>query len=267
MPTLPATATDALVLASIALRTKIAGCTVVAAPGCPDYWFANCLVLDREPEPALYPSWIARHAGEVAGRRAQRRVVVWETAGQRLREPPAAAKSFEYGCSTVFAVRGPPRRQGSFAHIREFDRPSDWPAAAALERQQVSADGQPSQADFVTWRFQLYRADAERGRCRFWGAFADRELLAFAGLYADDLWARFVTPITQPAFRRRGLFGALCNVGVGETLSSRPGTRVVIVAARDDAAERIYLRLGFEPVGRQHALIAPVTDASGATAP
>ena len=254
---LPANATDLLVRASIVVQTPRDGFTIVSAPERPDYWFANCLIVEREPEVESYAHWIACHATAFAGRPVQRRVVVWEL--DERKERPSYDGPMERERSTVFRVRRLPLRKAPIARIREFDEASQWDAAAAIERDALIADGLAERVAFGAWRFSVYRADAAGGRCRVWGAFVDDRLVAYAGIYASERYARFITPVTERAFRRQGLFAALCSVAVAETSRAHPHASIIIVAATGDAPERIYERLGFEAIGEQHALIAPAT--------
>ena len=253
---LPANATDALVRASIVVRVPRDGYTIVSAPERPDYWFANCLVVAHAPAPENYERWLAAHAAAFDGRPVKRRVVVWEVSERR--ELPPYDGPIERQRSTVFRARGvtPPH---SIARLCEFDDSSHWEAAAGMERAALIGDGFADRVEFAAWRFGIYHADATRGRCRVWGAFADDRLVAYAGLYANDRYARFITPVTEPAFRRQGLFRALCSVAIAETARVHPRANVIIVAETGEDPERIYERLGFDAIGEQHALIAPVT--------
>ena len=93
------------------------------------------------------------------------------------------------------------------------------------------------------------------------GARDGDELVAFAGMYASDRWARFITLVTAPAYRRRGIFGALASIAIAATLRSHPDATVVIAAEAGSAPERTYLGLGFEPIGEIRALVAEVVHA------
>ena len=258
---LPANATDALVRASITVREPRDGYTIVAAPERPDYWFANCLVLAREPTLESYAAWTAKHAAIFAGRPVKRHVIVWEVTHRS--GPPPYDGSIERERTTVFRVNELSHRHAArIVQIREFDDASHWESAIGIERDALIADGLDDRVAFAAWRFGVYRADALRGMCRVWGAFIADRLVSYVGLYANDRYARFITPLTEPAFRRQGLFAALCTIAVAETRSVHPHASIVIVAVTGDDPERIYQRLGFEAIGEQHALIAPISAAS-----
>jgi GNAT superfamily N-acetyltransferase len=131
---------------------------------------------------------------------------------------------------------------------------ADLAAACALD----VADAEPSHADFVRWRFGLVAGDVLAGRAQLFGAWDAERLTAFAGVYLTPEFARFSTPVTDPAFRRRGLFSALCARIVALAGERTPAARIVIVAEQGSDAERLYRKLGFTPAGRQYALVETI---------
>lgn len=233
-----AAATDALVLASIATRERRPGSTIVRCPTTPNFWYGNVLVLNREPAPATYGDWVARHAELFAGVPVKRHVVTWEA--RAARDRPAAHAACEYAQSTVFVTRAAPRRESPLAFIRELAGEADWSACAERARRESIDAGRPEQAAFDIWRVGIYRADAHARRCRIWGAFIGDELVAYTGLYSSRDWARFITPITAPVYRRRGLFGALASVAIGETLRMFPTASIVVAAETGAYAESAF---------------------------
>lgn len=215
-------------------------------------------MLEREPAPERYENWLGQHSIEFVGVPVARRVVVWETSSRTGLSPYDGV--IERECSTVFTLRHLPMGTAAVAEIRALATASDWAAALAMSRDQLAQDGYPERADFEAWRFGVYRADAALGRSRFLGAFAGSALVAFAGWYANEAYARFVTPITRPEFRRQGFFAALARAAAEETLRKHPRATIVIVAARGSEPERLYERLGFQAIGEQSAIIGAVCD-------
>jgi hypothetical protein len=250
----PGIATDALVRASFALEERRDGYTIVRSPGKPDYWFGNSLVLDSEPAPASYDGWIRAHAEAFAGVPVERRIVLWENDTRQNLEPydgPLARESV-----TIFTTRHSPNRATAPARIAPLASQSDWDAARVLVTQERIEAGSPDQVDFATWRFEGHHRDADAGRCRVWGAWSGDDLVAFAGLYANGEWARFITPITKAEHRRRGLFSALASRAMSETLAWFPDATIVIAAEKGSGLEKLYEGLGFRLAGEQHALVA-----------
>ncbi len=256
----PATTTDALVRAGISEFEIRPEYRIVRTPRKPDFWFGNCIVLEHEPPPADYDRWLAVHAQAFTGCQVERRVVVWET--PFAAELPPYSGPIERQRSTVFAARAIRGTDPSEVDIREFSSAGDWASAEALVYADQAAAG-PAVAEFAAWRFRVCRADAAAGRCRVWGAFVRGEFAAFAGVYASANHARFITPITAPAFRRRGLFRALSRAVFTDLHRRYPAALCIIVAAAGEAPEHVYSRLGFEPIGRQCALVAPVVVTAG----
>lgn len=251
-----ASATDALVNASVVTRTAEPGYTIVRAPQRPDYWFGNCLILDAAPEPESYAEWSQLHAQAFKEAPVERHVVVWEVRGQYGGSPEQDGASAPER-RTVFATRSAPRRHADIARIGPLSTAADWDAATEIEQDVLTIDW-PEHRLFARWRFGVFRDDAAAGHCRVWGALCNGRLVAYAGLYANREYGRFITPVTLPEYRRRGIFGALCSVAVGETLRIFPKATIVIVADAGSEPAAIYEHLGFDIVGEQYALITAV---------
>ncbi len=209
-------------------------------------------MLDRTPAPSTYAIWIAEHARAFEGVPVKRHVVVWETAVAADAAPYDGPLERER--STVLTIRRPPIREAPIT-LHELVSDGDWNDTAALDATHWSSLGDDFAA-FGGWWSGVVRRDAAAGRCRVWGARDGDELVAFAGMYASDRWARFITPVTAPAYRRREIFSALASVAIAATLRTHPDATVVIAAEAGSAAERTYLGLGFAPVGELRALVA-----------
>jgi hypothetical protein len=251
----PGLETDRFVRASFAVERRQAGFTIVETPQRRDYWFGNCLILDRSPEPAQYDPWLARHAAAFAGTGAGKRVVKWETSGERNDPERPARGEVEFDISTVLlsdATPAPPARRD--VAVRAVAGDGDWAEIERLERAEA-ADAPPNFADFYAWRTRMVRADVARGVAQVYGAFGERTLLAFAGCYARAEWIRLTTPVTANEYRRRGLFSTLFALAVGAARERFPAARVVVVAETDSAPERLYRSLGFAVSGYQYALV------------
>ena len=180
-------------------------------PSRPDFWYGHALVLDRQPEPADHARWVARHAEHFRGTNVQKHTIVWSVEGERDRAPvigPGVGDAI-LERSIVFARRSP-FGSAPDARVRELRDARDWDAAANLSAAS-DADASVALQVFGRWRFATIRADGMAGRMRMWGAWEGGDLVAFAGLYASDLVARFVTRSRAPTGGGRGLFRALCE--------------------------------------------------------
>jgi hypothetical protein len=255
--------TDAIVLASIALRREYEGYSLVETPLRRDFHFGNMLVLASEPERSAQAEWVRRHAEHFEGTGIKRHTIVWErtTVGG---EPATLALGLEGELqrSTVFVRDAPFVTSLPEATVRELGSDADWAQAAELNDLEIEALGTPGFIAYARWRFGVWRDDARAGNLRMWGRWHDGEFVAFAGIYAAGDLARFSTPVTRSSFRRRGAFRSLCVTAVNETLRRRPGTRVVICAEADAAPAVIYRRLGFAAVGEQFGLVCAARPSS-----
>ncbi|MBD5636073.1 MAG: hypothetical protein IAI49_16515 [Candidatus Eremiobacteraeota bacterium] len=253
---------DALVLASVALRTRFEGFERVEVPSRRNFWYGHALVLDREPEAAEQPLWIARHAELFRGISVQKHTIVWERGGVRDRSPELGPNvRGELERSIVF-VRRTPFGAPRDSRVRRLATGADWDAAAALAACEEE-DGSAEMRSFARWRFDVVRADALRGHMSMNGLFEAGELVAFAGVYANATVARFATPVTRQSERGRGLFRALCTVAVDDALRAHPEAPVVIFARAGDPPETIYRRIGFDAVGEMLGLLGEPEGAPG----
>lgn len=251
----PGLETDRFVRASFAVERRESGCTVVETPQRRDYWFGNCLVLDRAPPSAQYGAWLARHAGIFAGTGVAKRVVQWESGGARDDPERPSRPEIGFDVLTVMISDATPDAvfRGDVA-LRAVAGDADWSQVDRLESAEA-AGAPPSFADFCAWRTRMVRLDVERGVACVYGAFAEGVLVAFAGCYARADWIRLTTPVTAHAFRRRGLFSSLFARAVGSARDRFPGARIVVVAEAESSPERLYRSLGFAVSGYQYALV------------
>jgi len=80
------------------------------------------------------------------------------------------------------------------------------------------------------------------------------QIVGYAGLVAYDYEAHVLTVGVLPAWRRRGLGAALLH-----NLLDAAGARRVLLEVRADneAAQRLYVRNGFRPIGRRRGYYQP----------
>jgi ribosomal protein S18 acetylase RimI-like enzyme len=250
----PATISDAIVRGGASTFEQRDGYAVVETPARRDFWFGNMLVLDAAPSPDEYAAWLSLCARTFAERGVRRYVVQWETAGSADDLTAVALPNVELHRNVVLCYPGSSLSVPDSFAIRALESDGDLAAACALD----VADAEPAHADFVRWRFGLVAGDCRAGRAHVFGAWEGERLTAFAGVYLTPDYARFSTPVTGRAFRRRGIFSALCARIVALAAERTPAARIVIVAEEGSDAERLYRKLGFEPAGRQYALVETI---------
>jgi ribosomal protein S18 acetylase RimI-like enzyme len=221
---------------------------VLRSPGNPGYWWGNFLLL-----PSLGPGevaeWLARFAAEFPdARHVTFGVDVTDNAGVAGDELAAAGFTAQQSVVLTAGRLRPPPYPNSEATFRPLSGAADWEQAARLrEIALIDEAGVGSEPEFVRSRVSAARALTEAGRATWYGAFVGGVLLAQMGIVADGPsgLARYQSVETHPDARRRGLAGTLTwHVGT-QTLAAGQARTLVIVAAPEEAAIRIYRCLGF----------------------
>jgi GNAT superfamily N-acetyltransferase len=242
-------ATDALVNGGVVRRVRERDRIVLDTPSRPDFWFGHGFVLDAPPGHACVAALIGEGRARFAALGAPRFVVQWERAPGAPDPVPEAPPGTLRERSLVMAYDGPPPHADP--RVADHDD-ARWDEAAALASEQY-----PEYGDFTRWRFDHVRGDVEAGRARVVGIRENGRLLNTVGLYRGDRIARFVTPVTRPEARGRGLFGACAGALIAWANGDAP-RRVVIAADLADGPIPLYRRLGFAPVSQLDAVVVAV---------
>jgi predicted GNAT family acetyltransferase len=130
----------------------------------------------------------------------------------------------------------------------------DWQAVLDIA---LDGEERPGRRAYHAWRRAEHRWLAESGRGLWWLAEADGRPVASAGIFWDaaGTLARFQDVDTVEHARNRGFASGLLSAMLTDVQQRLPGLETcVIVTAAGSQAERIYRRLGFEPVSRLQAL-------------
>lgn len=243
---------DAAVMRGVMHRTREGGLIVRETPERPSFWFGHGYELAAPPS--------ALRLGELArvGRKrfaaipgAQRFVILNEHAVDAheivSKLPPSATAErnrvmrFESAvsvraCWEVTAVAG----VADFATIRDL----------------LSADGSPDMAEFQRWAAGVWERAAGAGFARFVAVRDKGAIVGYAGLFdsPDESLARFCTPVTHPAYRRRGIFTACAHALLNGAIE-RGIRNVQICAEAQSANESLYRSLGFAVVAEVDAYI------------
>ncbi len=246
----PGIATDALVNDGIVIRTRERDHVVLETPSRRDFWFGHGFVLDAPPDAVRIAALVEEGRARFAALGATRFVVEWESA----LDTPAAVLEAPDGTllerTVVMVYDGPVPHADT--RVGDLDDDASWDEAAAL-----AAAEYPAHADFTAWRFACVREAVAAGRARVVGIREHGRLLNTVGLYRGDGLARFMTPVTRPEARGRGLFAACARTLIGWAHAAAP-RRVVITGDPGGDPVALYRRLGFVPASRVDAVIVPV---------
>ena len=244
-------ATEALVNDGIIRRVREDGLVVLDTPARRDYWFGHGFVLDAPPDAARVAALVVEGRRRFGALGAQRFVLQWERAYGEPAVPLETPEETLRDRSLVMVYDGP----APTADPRVADHGERWDEARVLVVEEY-----PEFGDFTGWRFDCVRRDVAAGRARVVGIREHDRLLATVGLYRGAGIARFITPVTRPAARGQGLFGACARTLIAWASADAP-RRVVIVADARGGPAALYGRLGFVPASYLESVIvaaAPV---------
>lgn len=233
-------------------------CLVVRTPSNPGYYWGNFLLLPRAPRDEDLAHWLARFDAEVAAHApasqhvaigvdapyAGEELMAWQGAGFE-RFDTAVLELQAGGLKAARAPRGAVR-------FRPFDIAAE--IDQLLAQQTVDTDGfEPVRhADFRRAMLRRYAAMQARGLASWFGVWCDGVLAADCGLIRTaaepGAIARFQHVGTHPAWRRRGLCGALVHAVAEWGFTCWRAERLVMCADPADVAIGIYERLGFSRV-------------------
>jgi GNAT superfamily N-acetyltransferase len=218
---------------------------VVERPDAPSWADGNYLALPHRPAQDELPRWIDVFRRELGTRRA---------IALRWNDPASDDDSLAWLRAAGFSVD----RLDVLAATEVLAPPHALPMRAL-------ASGEMREAKMLTWNLadrhdeayrEFLRARSAwhselvaRGVASFWGAFDDSKLVASVGLVRLPPLARYQDVQTLPAYRRRGLAGALLAAAAREARTHDVG-RFVIFAEPGDEAARVYTRIGFQRVER-----------------
>jgi GNAT superfamily N-acetyltransferase len=232
------------------------GYQVIRTESMPSYQMGNYLILDQPPNLAELDAWLARCWQELGDLPISKRLLVWETGAGHTwpakgQEPPR-----EYQPLVVLGLDQPPAmpaRAPEDIVFRPVAGDREWPLVPELSVATLDKEI-PGYAEFVRWRYDQFRRSLADNAGQVWGAWHGDRLLASLGLFSAAAALRFQEVQTHPEHRRRGLCAALCIHALRHHMAAEPGKPAIIVAEAGSQAERIYRRIGFAELGRQHAL-------------
>jgi ribosomal protein S18 acetylase RimI-like enzyme len=142
--------------------------------------------------------------------------------------------------------------------VRALRSDEDW--KAAIENQiACRSEGfrREEYEPFKRRQFARYRKMVEAGRGQWFAAFAGGRLVADLGLFREDGVGRFQSVGTHPEFRRRGICGRLVHDVARIGLAEWNLETLVMVAADDYHAARVYESVGFAASAITEQLYCP----------
>jgi GNAT superfamily N-acetyltransferase len=223
------------------VRTRIDGGFMEQTRSHPSYWHGNRIVLDDAPTADDYPRWLETYRELFAWRQDDSpAVITWYERHDPHpdREPDKRIKRHTGLLAPLYPpdVARPDHLQSSTVDSNEL-----WEAFALLTERVY-----PEHGSFNRWRVGTLRALQQRefGRVRVLLDHAGNAVCA-VGAFARNGVARFSGVITDARYRQRGCASYL----IAATLRDQRdlSARIVLCTQFESAAERLYLRLGFEP--------------------
>lgn len=223
------------------------GYIVVRTPSDYGYFFGNLLLLAQAPTAADVPLWQARFAEEFASLPV-RHVTLWWDQGTLAADAEQALGQHGFTIERISVMSQPARvmtpRTVDGIEVRELTPPqAEQLAALGL---QINDRTDEAFTLFHQRRARWQQQLITRGLARFWGGFADGNLVASLGIFYHEGLARFQDVQTAAAFRRRGIASALLCAAMDATTAARAQT--VIIHAEPGDAARLYETLGFARV-------------------
>jgi ribosomal protein S18 acetylase RimI-like enzyme len=243
-------------------------CIVVRTPSNPTYYWGNCLVLPKAPADADLAHWLARFDTLIAHAQPQSQHVAIgvdaEFGHQAL--PSWLAAGFDISVNCVLqmtasdwqasaARTGPLGQSVPDAVVRPIDFPNEVNAVIELE----CLDDMPFEINgYRAYRQQQFVRHAlmhTAGRLLWFGLWAGGQLLACCGLLRNKAWpsagqvtGRFQHVLTHPAWRGRGVCTAMIRAVTHHAFARWGVDQLLLLAEPEEAALRIYQRLGYAPI-------------------
>jgi hypothetical protein len=254
--------TDLLVAPSSLVTRRLDDVLALRTLDYANYYFGNLLFLPASPRatdlPALLDRWRDFAAGP--GEPLEKVVFQWETPLAAPPEDPALeSTAATYG---LVPDRNLVLRLATLAQAhartpmrtRPVASTADWAAVAEIAAAPAASPGRRA---YDLWRRKEHRRLVDAGRGLWWLAEADGRAVSTAGIFWDapGKLARFQSVDTRADARGNGFCTGLLSAMLLDLQQRLPHLEACVIVAEVGAqAERIYRRLGFEPVSHQTAL-------------
>ncbi len=253
--------TDLSILAFKGRLEERADYFVAESPQNPTYFWGNLLVMKRPPQQGDYEKWIKHFEMEFRHQPLIKHMTFgWDSTDASDGEAKTFLENgFEFERSVVLTMTQDqlvtPKHAVARLVIRPLHSDEDWEAAihnqVASELKDFKLE---SYVPFKRAQFQKYRAMAESGLGKWFGAFVDDRLVADCGVYEFDGIARYQAVGTHPEFRRRGICGNLVYETAKYAYENLMASKLVMVADPEYHAAKVYESVGFKPTEKSIGL-------------
>lgn len=223
---------------------------VARTPSNPTFFWGNILVF---PEPPRLQdltdggSWMAAFEREFPS--CKHRSFVWDRVdGEGLDRAGMERLGFMLDETILFQVRSPPDEERLRADVRPIG--NDWAPVVELLDRCFTPGGARAEGyrAFLGLLMKRYVTLVAEGRGHWFGAFRDGDLVGTCGVFEHEGLVRFQVVAVHPEHRRQGLAAALVAEVARFARRKWPEARILIGASPESDAERIYRRLGFDPL-------------------
>lgn len=228
------------------------GYWVVMTPDRPDFFWGKYLAFDVPPPEDGFLRWCDAYDREFGQGRFK--VFTWDDPLRQGVIEPFVEQGFRADSSDVFgasALIKPPRYNRDI-EVRPLRTDLDWSDAVEVHVNENWYLKNQDQRSFVENSLRDWRDLCERGLGRRYGAFLSGRVIGDCGYFVVDGTCRFNSVATHPEFRRRGV----CSTLVYETgvQSLQTADRMIVVAASESEAGKVYRALGFQVLEKQFSL-------------
>lgn len=233
---------------------------VILTPTNPTYYWGNFLLFSKPPNDGDLENWKAIFSKEIGSRLSVEHFAFgWDTVTGELGEvKPFLGEGFDLNQSVVLSTQQvtiPPKYNHEVV-IRPLTE--DWEWEQATQNQIACREpGHNLEGFQVFKRDQMlrYRQMTNAGLGLWFGAFLEKQLVAELGVFVAEGYGRFQQVGTHPAYRRRGICGALVYQASRYAFEHLKVKTLVMVADENYHAAKIYESVGFQPKEHQVGLV------------
>ena len=236
---------------------------VVRTPSNPTYWWGNFLLFRRPPEPGDEERWTALFHREIGAPPEVEHIALGYDSGIKGAGNVKGflAAGFTHDESVVLSAQQKdivkPAKFNTEAELRPLASEAEWQEVVELQvasRENYFSDDEAGYRRFRQDTVANYRKMVAAGLGYWFGAFLNGALVADLGIFCENGVARFQNVETHPAFRRRGLCGALVYTAAQRAFATLGAQTLVMVADPEYHAANIYESVGFQPTEYQGGL-------------
>jgi len=228
----------------------------IRTPANPTFYWGNFLLFAAPPVEGDLERWRSLFAQEVGTPPTVRHLAFgWDGVKGEVGEIETFLEAgFTLDDSVVLTTREVIRPAKYSDEVTVRVLAEEWEWEAALQNQVACRGPEHDGAGYLTYatrQMARYHAMARAGLGSWFGAFLGDRLVADLGVFVEDEVGRFQAVGTHPAFRRRGVCGALVHQAALHAMGNMGAGVLVMRADAHYHAARIYESVGFAPVERQ----------------